>query len=91
VGGSYTYQVPLSAPGEYDVYLWWTEWPSRNAAIPVEVTHAGGIASSTIDQRTNGGKWNLAGTWTFGTSATVKIKSLGGGTTCADAVRFVRR
>jgi hypothetical protein len=88
---SYTYQVALPGPGTYDVYLWWTQWPSRLANVPVQVTHASGAANLTVDQRANGGQWNLIGTWSFGANATVKITSPGPGTTCADAVRFVPR
>ncbi len=36
------------------------------------------------------GKWNLLGTYTFTDSATVKIISAGGDTTCADAVKIYK-
>jgi len=86
---TYHYDVTLPSAGVYDVYLWWTEWPSRLTAVPVDISHAGGTATVTVNQHTNGGRWNLVGQWTFGNSATVTIHSLGGGSTCADAVRFL--
>jgi mono/diheme cytochrome c family protein len=89
---SYTYDVTLPAAGTYDVYLWWTQWASRITAVPIDISHAAGTETITVNQQINGGRWNLAGRWSFGTTATVTIRSLGGGgSTCADAVRFVPR
>jgi hypothetical protein len=88
-GATYTFSTPL-APGTYEVSLWWTTWPSRETAVPVSVLHAGGTASSTVNQQQRGGQWNAIGTWSFGSQGSVSIKSLGPGSTCADAVRWVR-
>ena len=90
-GDSYAFRVPLPGPGTYDVSLWWTQWPSRLEAVPVEIQHAAGTATVFVNQKTNGGKWNLIGTWSFGSSALITIRSLGIGSTCADAVRLVPR
>ena len=54
------------------------------------VEYAGGTSQVTVDQTTDGGRWNLIGTWTFASEATITIHSLGEGqSTCADAVRLV--
>ena len=90
-GSQYRYIVPLPSTGTYDVYAWWTEFSSRMTNVPIDITHSGGTARVTVNQQTNGGKWNLLGTWSFGTSGTVIINGNGPGSTCADAVRFVKR
>jgi uncharacterized repeat protein (TIGR03806 family) len=86
---TYNYDVVLPAEGTYEVDLWWTEWPSRISAVPVDITHATGTERVFVNQLENGGKWNSVGRWTFIRSARVTIHSLGGGSTCADAVRFL--
>jgi hypothetical protein len=34
--GTYTFQRAISTPATYDVYAWWTEWSSRDPAVPSE-------------------------------------------------------
>ena len=46
------------------------------------------LGTPTVNQRLNGGQWNLLGTYTFTGAATVKVVEAGG-VTIADAVRFV--
>jgi hypothetical protein len=86
----YTYRFSLATPGTYEVHLWWTEYYSRLTNVPVDITHGSGTQRVTVNQLTNGGRWNRVGAWAFGSEATVTIISLGGGTTCADAVMLVR-
>ena len=71
--------------------MWWTEWPSRSATVPVSITHGDGTANLTINQQANGGKWNSVGSYSFvsGVSYSVTITSQPGpSSTCADAVKF---
>jgi hypothetical protein len=88
-GASYSFELPLAAPGAFDVYVWWTEYPSRREDVPMDIVHAAGTSTVRVDQQADGGMWNLLGRWAFGTSARIVVRSLGGGTTCADAVRLV--
>ncbi|HVR73361.1 MAG TPA: PQQ-dependent sugar dehydrogenase, partial [Planctomycetota bacterium] len=88
-GATYTFRPPLPGPGEYAVDLWWTQYSSRPTNVPIEIAHASGTATVTINQRTAGGRWNRMGSWSFGSSARITVRSLGGGSTCADAVRLV--
>ena len=87
-GRTYSYRF-TRAPGTYDVFIWWTPWPSRRTEVPVSVVHEGGTATVPFNQRIDGGKWNRVGSWSFGSEALVTIESLGDGTTCADAVKLV--
>lgn len=90
---TYTWSFTPQQGGTYEVYLWWTEFSSRGLAIPVTITHNLGTANLAINQQTNGGQWNLAGTYTMqaGKSYRVQIATIGdNSTTSADAVRIRR-
>jgi len=54
-GSKYTWNFTPSVSGNYDVSMWWTVWPSRSTAVPVDVKHSGGTARVTINQQLNGG------------------------------------
>ena len=63
---------------------------SRRTSVPIDITHLGGTSTVTVNQRLNGGQWNQLGTtWNFDTTATIAIRSLGNGTTSADAIKLV--
>jgi hypothetical protein len=65
------------------------EWSSRSESVPVVIRHAGGTTTVRVNQRLNGGQWNLLGKFTFAGAAEVTVVSEGGGySTCADAVRL---
>jgi hypothetical protein len=56
----------------------------------VDIAHGSGTARVNVNQRINGSQWNAVGTFSFGDQATITIHSLGGGSTCADAVMLTR-
>jgi hypothetical protein len=89
-GDRYTFNVELDAPGEYQLFAWWTEYSNRRSSVPYDVKHLGGTDTVTVNQRQGGGQWNQLGTtWNFGTTATITLRSLGDGTTSADAIMLV--
>lgn len=90
-GATYTWRFTPPSAGTYEVHMWWTEFSSRSAAVPVAISHAGGTASQTVNQQTDGGQWNLLGTYTFDRTGSVKLTATGSYPTsnCADAVKFV--
>lgn len=86
----------IPATGQYDVYLRWTAHANRSTNIPVDVNHAGGTNTFTVDQTVtaNGGVWNLLQRATFneGTAGSVLMRTTGtaaGTYVVADAARFV--
>jgi len=87
-GATYTFEAPVD--GSYEVSLWWTERLSRCTSVPVEI-YDGHTLLDTIEvnQKANGGQWNVLGTYDFTGTASVVIISEGRYSTCADAVRFV--
>jgi hypothetical protein len=89
-GGTYTFTAN-SLSGALNVYLWWTEKPGRCTNVPIEVYDDTILLDDSIriDQRSNGGQWNLIGSYTF--SGTPKVVIISEGDTCgtnADALRF---
>jgi hypothetical protein len=90
-GSWYQWPVVLQA-GQYQVYVWWPTSTGRPTDVSYDIVHSGGTATvSGVSQNINGGQWNLLGTWTFGTTGSVRVISGATGTqgTVADAVRFV--
>lgn len=81
----------LPNAGEYSVYAKWQAAADRATDATYEVTHSGGVATVTVDQRHNGGEWRYLGTWSFDPSQSPKVSLLASlnGTVNADAVRFV--
>ncbi len=87
----YTPDIPVAA--DYTVYLRWTAGSNRASNVPVDVIHAGGTATSVVNQRVNGGAWISLGVRSFaaGTGGSVLIRTTDtNGFVIADAVRFVR-
>jgi subtilisin-like proprotein convertase family protein len=97
-GGTRAHFAPtLPGGGWYTVALRWrASAVSLAAAVPLEITHAGGVESHSINQQLGGGAWVEVGDFAFpaGTGARVTLNTEGTtGYVIADAVRFtpVRR
>jgi hypothetical protein len=81
----------ISEAGDYQVHIYYASDTDRATNTPVDIHHAGGTATVTVNQRQNGDMWNLLGTYYFdaGTSGYVEIRTDGtDGYVIADAVRF---
>ncbi|MFO7535130.1 MAG: choice-of-anchor Q domain-containing protein [Kiritimatiellia bacterium] len=88
---TWTFFVPFT--GMYDVYVWWWDGSWRAPDVPYVVNYYGGAMTVKMDQRTNGGKWNLLGTFPLGGTNSVMVSDAvsSGGDVVADAVRLVWR
>jgi len=103
-GANYMYSIPETQsglwyqwattlnPGQYEVYTWWTDASDRPYDVNYTITGISLNEVSNIDQRINGGQWNLLGTYDFDGISSVRVitGSTGAGGTCADAVRFLK-
>jgi hyaluronate lyase len=87
--GSYVFKLPIQAPGTYHVHVWWSDSASHSTKVPIDIQHAGGVKTVTVNQRSKGGRWNALGTFSFNTSATVTIRVVGKDKTCADAISLL--
>lgn len=88
----WTPNVPAS--GSWKVYAWWTDGANRSASAPYQITHSGGTATVNVNQQANGGKWNLLGTWNFGTGTGyptyLSCWTGSGYVVIADAIKWVK-
>lgn len=86
---TFYFAVPRS--GRYAVYAWWWdgEWRANN--VPYIIQHLNGVNTVKVNQRVNGGKWNLLGTYRFVSGGTVKVTdgATNGQDIVADAIRLV--
>ena len=90
-GTTFTWHFTPAETNDYELMMWWTEWPSRSNRVPVDIRHADGTTRVFIDQTKNGGQWNSLGDYFFesGKNYRVTITSQAGpSSTCADAVRL---
>jgi len=89
-GNTYTWALGSQPAGQYEIFMWWSTWPSRAPSVPVQVRHTGGVSTLSIDQSQNGGRWNSIGTYNLDSASLVRITAAYGSTlsTCADAVYF---
>ncbi len=88
---SVRYPFTPDQQGYQRVYLRWTSHQNRGSTITVEIDHDEGTATRVIDQRVDGGKWNLLGIFPFSgdSGQGVRLLSAGaGGHVIADAAGF---
>src|SRR4030095_1203490 len=88
-GATYSYTFTVPSAGPYSVRLWWTEYLTRAASVPVDIQHAGGTSRVYVNQQKDGGRGNELGLFGFGANALVRILADGSSTTCADAASLV--
>jgi len=81
----------VAQSGQYEVYARWTQHANRASDATYIVNHGGGTTAVQMDQRTNGGNWNLLGTFSLspGTTHNVTLTDQANGYVIADAVRVV--
>ncbi len=89
------YQFPLNlpAPGEYEIYGWWTSHANRATDTPYFITHSEGTTEVAVNQSEGGSMWNLIGTFQFEGSPEENVRITAGATTnqyvVADGLRIV--
>ena len=88
-GASYSFEAPIDDTRV--VSLWWTCRDSRSAQVPVQIYDGDTLLDTIIvNQKIDGAKWNILGTYSFSSQAKVKIiaQFVNGDNVCADALRF---
>jgi hypothetical protein len=82
----------LKKEGEYEVYIQYCAHANRASNVPIDIYHSQGVSTVNVNQRINGGQWNLLGGWRFfvGESGYAIVRTGGtDGYVIADAFRFV--
>lgn len=86
-----TFWFYAAEAGQYTVDAWWTSGTNRSSQAPFVVfDDSGSTKVVKVDQRSNGGKWNQLGTWSFAAGWNkVQLSRWTGGTAVviADALR----
>lgn len=86
----------LPAAGKYEVRFAYSSAPNRAAKVPVEVSHAGGVAKVTVDERKPGTHDKIfvtLGTYDFSAEQPAEVKVSNEGTkgfVSVDAVQWVK-
>jgi len=88
---AFTWTPTIPAADTYQVYARWPASSANTASAQYTVTHSGGNSSVTLNQKQNGGSWNLLGTYSFapGAGHKVSLTAAADGTTIADAILLV--
>ncbi len=85
----------ITQSGNWAVYAWWAAGTNRSTEAPYLVSYNGGTANVKVNQQVNGGKWNLLGTWNFGTGTGYPTQlscwAPGGYVVVADAIKWVKQ
>ncbi len=84
-----TWTVAVGATGSYEIYAKWPASSTHATDVPYGVTHAGGTSTVVVNQRVNGGQWNLLGTYSFDTGTSYKVEvsdAVTAGKVAADAI-----
>jgi PKD repeat protein len=87
-----TYTYSFQGTGYLEVYLWWTSYSSRCRKVPVSI-YDGDVLLEVreVDQRYNGGQWNLIGAYQFAVGPKVVVHSESTDcSTSADAAHFLQ-
>ncbi len=93
-GGSGTAVVRWAAylpeSQSYNVYAWWTSHTNHATNAKYDIYHTSGVATVEVDQRSNGGQWNLLGQYSFSTTepAAIYLSNDADGYVIADGVWF---
>ena len=91
--GRLTYRPPIATDGNYEVFVNYTDGPSRASNAAYEVVSQNGTSVRRVDQRTGGGTFQSIGIFNFiqGTSGSVTLRAADAdGVVVGDAIKFVR-
>ena len=89
---SASWNLAVAATGSYRLYAKWPASASLTPEAVYTVSYQGGTADVVMNQRENGGKWNLLGTFPFaagGSGYKVSLAESSLGTVAADALYIV--
>jgi len=93
---SATWTIPgsgIAATGNYKLYAKWPASAGQTPEAAYTISYQGGTATVTANQQTNGGQWNLLGTFPFnagGSGYKVVLADSGLGKVAADAIYYVQ-
>ena len=94
-GSAYLQFAPnILTAGRYEVYEWHPQGGNRTTNAQHVVTFQGGTSNVFVNQKTNGGRWNLLGAFNFAAGSNGHVRITDGfpdstQVVLADAIKFV--
>jgi RHS repeat-associated protein len=85
--------ISVGSTGNYKVYAKWPASAAHATNAVYTVSHANGSSGVIVNQRLNGGVWNLLGTFAFnsgGGGYKVELSDAASGKVAADAIYYVK-
>lgn len=87
---SFRFTPQIDYSGTYEVFTWHSSNASRASNVPFVISHDGGIANHTVDQKSNSGMWVSLGSYALSNGAYLEMSNTStNGYVSADAARFV--
>ena len=85
-----TWLFSIPEDGDYNVFVWYPASSTNSTNAPFTVNYEGGSTTVPVNQRLNGGQWNMIGTYHFGVAdySVVLTDNASGGNVIADGVRI---
>lgn len=88
------WNIEIKVPGTYQIYSWWVAGTNRTATAEYIIQHSNGTTTVYMNQQTNGGKWNLLGTFEFTQQGTYTVTQTNkasdpGNVVMVDAIKYV--
>jgi len=82
--------TPQAISGTFEIHAWWVSNKKNSKMANYRISHDGSTDDVVMSQNTNGGQWNLLGTYRFSGSGNeyVELHSGDGKKISADAMRF---
>jgi hypothetical protein len=90
------FRPTIRTSGYYQIYEWHSTGSNRTTEAPLEINSSAGTETIRVNQRLDGARWNLVGTFYFnaGTGNYVRItdgfSAASGSVVMADAIKFVQ-
>ncbi|RQW06421.1 T9SS C-terminal target domain-containing protein [candidate division KSB1 bacterium] len=87
------FRLGLKRPAQYELFAWWVAASNRCKDTPVIINHQDGCDTITVDQTSNGSKWNSLGSYFFNSDSSGQVIISNAAKTgtyiVADAIRIV--
>jgi PKD repeat protein len=81
------FEIPVA--GNYNVYAWWPASAASASNAPYTINHAAGSTTVPMNQRLNGGQWNIIGVFYFDVGEyTAVLTDDANGNVVADGLRI---
>ena len=68
------------------MYAWWVAAPAQATNAPYLIRHTAGTTTVRVDQKRNGGRWNILGSFSMGPGSYVRMTDQANGYVVADAL-----